>query len=160
MVHITVERALKRLKGQSSVVFLVAKQQQALTASFEFLLPGSDKRLPQIQRMRELLSRGIGVHHGGLLPIVKGEIDASDRSYWTKLTRLSVRSPSAEVVEILFAQGYVKVLFATETFAMVSLEPDLPSKLLAHDWLILSTVSYPGSQYACPVGRLLWHAQA
>jgi antiviral helicase SKI2 len=51
--------------------------------------------LPQIQRMRELLSRGIGVHHGGLLPIVK------------------------EVVEILFSQGYVKVLFATETFAMV-----------------------------------------
>lgn len=46
--------------------------------------------------MRGLLSRGIGVHHGGLLPIVK------------------------EVVEILFARGLVKVLFATETFAMVS----------------------------------------
>lgn len=44
--------------------------------------------------MRDLLSRGIGVHHGGLLPIVK------------------------EVVEILFARGLVKVLFATETFAM------------------------------------------
>lgn len=44
--------------------------------------------------MRELLSRGIGVHHGGLLPIVK------------------------EVVEILFQRGLVKVLFATETFAM------------------------------------------
>jgi antiviral helicase SKI2 len=56
---------------------------------------GSDKRLPQIGRMRDLLSRGIGVHHGGLLPIVK------------------------EVVEILFARGLVKILFATETFAMV-----------------------------------------
>ena len=44
--------------------------------------------------MRELLMRGIGVHHGGLLPIVK------------------------EVVEILFSRGLVKVLFATETFAM------------------------------------------
>lgn len=44
--------------------------------------------------MRQLLSRGIGVHHGGLLPIVK------------------------EIVEILFARGLVKVLFATETFAM------------------------------------------
>lgn len=32
---------------------------------------GSDKKLPQIARMRDLLSRGIGVHHGGLLPIVK-----------------------------------------------------------------------------------------
>ncbi|KAG2149531.1 ATP-dependent RNA helicase [Suillus cothurnatus] len=68
-VHVAVEKALARLKG-------------------------SDKKLPQIARMRDLLSRGIGVHHGGLLPIVK------------------------EVVEILFARGLVKVLFATETFAM------------------------------------------
>lgn len=53
-----------------------------------------DRMLPQIKRLRELLSRGIAVHHGGLLPIVK------------------------EVVEILFARSFVKVLFATETFAM------------------------------------------
>ncbi|KAI9851279.1 MAG: hypothetical protein M1838_004113 [Thelocarpon superellum] len=53
-----------------------------------------DRVLPQIRRMRELLGRGIAVHHGGLLPIVK------------------------EVVEILFARTLVKVLFATETFAM------------------------------------------
>ncbi|KAF8592772.1 antiviral helicase [Ramaria rubella] len=57
-------------------------------------LSGSDKKLPQIGKMHELLSRGIGVHHGGLLPIVK------------------------EVVEILFARGLVKILFATETFAV------------------------------------------
>ncbi|CAG7851695.1 DExH-box ATP-dependent RNA helicase DExH11 {ECO:0000305}; AltName: Full=AtHELPS {ECO:0000303/PubMed:21535471}; AltName: Full=Protein SKI2 homolog {ECO:0000303/PubMed:22511887}; Short=AtSKI2 {ECO:0000303/PubMed:22511887} [Serendipita indica DSM 11827] len=68
-VHVAVEKALSRLKG-------------------------TDKQLPQIGRMRDLLSRGIGVHHGGLLPIVK------------------------EVVEILFARGLVKILFATETFAM------------------------------------------
>ena len=52
-------------------------------------------KLPQIRRMIDLLSRGIGVHHGGLLPIIK------------------------EVVELLFGRGLVKVLFATETFAMV-----------------------------------------
>ncbi|TDL28168.1 antiviral helicase [Rickenella mellea] len=68
-VHVVIDQALSRLKG-------------------------SDKKLPQIGRMRDLLSRGIGIHHGGLLPIVK------------------------EVVEILFARGLVKVLFATETFAM------------------------------------------
>ncbi|KAG8960224.1 hypothetical protein FRC03_006880 [Tulasnella sp. 419] len=68
-IHVTIEKALTRLKG-------------------------SDKNLPQIRRMRDLLSRGIAVHHGGLLPIVK------------------------EVVELLFARGLVKVLFATETFAM------------------------------------------
>ena len=57
-------------------------------------LKGSDKELPQVLRTKELLSRGIAVHHGGLLPILK------------------------EVVEILFTRGLVKVLFATETFAM------------------------------------------
>jgi antiviral helicase SKI2 len=31
-------------------------------------LKGSDKELPQIQRMRDLLSRGIAVHHGGNIP--------------------------------------------------------------------------------------------
>ena len=57
-------------------------------------LKPDDRNLPQIRRLRELLARGIAVHHGGLLPIVK------------------------EVVEILFAKTLVKVLFATETFAM------------------------------------------
>jgi len=41
-----------------------------------------------------LLKRGIGIHHSGLLPILK------------------------EVIEILFQEGLVKSLFATETFAM------------------------------------------
>lgn len=53
-----------------------------------------DRDLPQIQILREMLMRGIGIHHSGLLPILK------------------------EVVEILFARGLVKLLFATETFAM------------------------------------------
>jgi hypothetical protein len=74
---------------------------------------GTDKELPQITRMRELLSRGIGVHHGGLLPLVKGELFAS------KATRAE-QLIMTEVVEILFSKGVVKVLFATETFAMVS----------------------------------------
>ncbi|KAG5358369.1 putative ATP-dependent RNA helicase [Yarrowia sp. B02] len=57
-------------------------------------LSQADRNLPQILQMREYLSRGIAVHHAGLLPIVK------------------------EVVEILFAKSLVRVLFATETFAM------------------------------------------
>lgn len=54
----------------------------------------SDADLPQILRLKDMLCRGIGVHHGGLLPILK------------------------ETVEMLFADGIVKVLLATETFAM------------------------------------------
>jgi antiviral helicase SKI2 len=57
-------------------------------------LKGSDRNLPQVLRLQSLLHRGIGVHHAGLLPIVK------------------------EVVEMLFCRGVIKVLFSTETFAM------------------------------------------
>ncbi|CAD6226876.1 GSCOCG00005957001-RA-CDS [Cotesia congregata] len=51
-------------------------------------------KLPQIKRMESLLERGIGVHHSGILPILK------------------------EIIELLFQNGVVKLLFATETFAM------------------------------------------
>ncbi|XP_068188330.1 superkiller complex protein 2 [Antennarius striatus] len=57
-------------------------------------LQGGDRQLPQILLMRDLLKRGIAVHHSGILPILK------------------------EVTEMLFSRGLVKVLFATETFAM------------------------------------------
>ncbi|KAM3694069.1 hypothetical protein ACB098_07G030100 [Castanea mollissima] len=53
-----------------------------------------DRNLPAIELMLPLLQRGIAVHHSGLLPVIK------------------------ELVEILFQEGLVKALFATETFAM------------------------------------------
>ncbi len=53
-----------------------------------------DRELPQILRTRELVRAGIGLHHAGLLPVVK------------------------ELIEMCFSRGLLKVLFATETFAM------------------------------------------
>ncbi|KAL7712285.1 DEAD/DEAH box helicase [Entamoeba marina] len=53
-----------------------------------------EKNLPQVLEVHRLLLHGIGVHHAGLLPFLK------------------------EIVEVLFSQGDIKVLFATETFAM------------------------------------------
>ena len=73
--------------SEKSVIHMIIEQSIAR-------LKPEDRVLPQIRRLRELLGRGIAVHHGGLLPIVK------------------------ELVEILFAKTLVKVLFATETFAM------------------------------------------
>ncbi|KAG9510845.1 Exosome RNA helicase MTR4, partial [Fragariocoptes setiger] len=58
------------------------------------VLSDDDKRLPQVQQVLPLLKNGIGIHHGGLLPIIK------------------------EVIELLFGEGLIKALFATETFAM------------------------------------------
>ena len=52
------------------------------------------QRLPQYHALRSLLEKGIAFHHSGLLPVLK------------------------EIVEILFGKGFVKVLFATETFAV------------------------------------------
>eukprot|EP01084_Bolivina_argentea_P123401 218685_1 len=57
-------------------------------------LSDKDKQLPAVGSLLPLLKKGIGVHHGGILPILK------------------------EVTEILFQEGMIKVLFATETFAM------------------------------------------
>ncbi|KAI9317209.1 rRNA-processing arch domain-containing protein [Dichotomocladium elegans] len=53
-----------------------------------------DRQLKQIQQLLPLLRRGIGIHHGGLLPIMK------------------------ETIEVLFQENLLKVLFATETFSI------------------------------------------
>jgi antiviral helicase SKI2 len=50
--------------------------------------------LPQYHEVYELMQRGVAYHHSGMIPILK------------------------EIVEILFGMGYIKILFATETFAV------------------------------------------
>lgn len=57
-------------------------------------LSEEDRSLPQIEHILPLLRRGVGIHHGGLLPILK------------------------EIIELLFQEGLIKVLFATETFSI------------------------------------------
>ncbi|KAH8863746.1 Exosome RNA helicase MTR4 [Schistosoma japonicum] len=57
-------------------------------------LSPEDRSLPQVESVLPLLKRGIGIHHGGLLPLLK------------------------ETIEILFSENLIKCLFATETFAM------------------------------------------
>ena len=48
-------------------------------------LSDDDKKLPQVEHVLPLLKRGIGIHHSGLLPILK------------------------ETTEILFQEGLIKV---------------------------------------------------
>lgn len=38
-------------------------------------LSEDDKRLPQVETLLPLLKKGIGIHHGGLLPILKEIIE-------------------------------------------------------------------------------------
>lgn len=49
------------------------------------VLSEEDRKLPQVENVIPLLRRGIGIHHGGLLPILK------------------------ETIEILFGLGLIKV---------------------------------------------------
>jgi len=52
------------------------------------------EHMGQFQSIKNLLQKGIGVHHSGLIPILK------------------------EIIEILFSKGLIKILFCTETFAV------------------------------------------
>ncbi len=81
----------------SKFEFNSADEQELVTNIFDNAIANlaeADRQLPQIANLLPLLRRGIGVHHGGLLPILK------------------------EVIEILFQEGLIKVLFATETFSI------------------------------------------
>ena len=48
----------------------------------------------EYENMVQLLRKGIAIHHSGVVPILR------------------------EMVELLFSKGYIKILFATETFAV------------------------------------------
>jgi superfamily II RNA helicase len=64
---------------------------------FDFLMKKYHKDyefIPQYIQVRQLIQKGICFHHSGLIPIIK------------------------EIIEILFRDGFLKVLFATETFAV------------------------------------------
>jgi superfamily II RNA helicase len=52
------------------------------------------EKLPQYHHLYDLVMRGIAFHHSGLVPMLK------------------------EIIELLFGKGLLKVLFATETFAV------------------------------------------
>uniref|UniRef100_A0A6C0E3Q8 Helicase n=1 Tax=viral metagenome TaxID=1070528 RepID=A0A6C0E3Q8_9ZZZZ len=51
-------------------------------------------QLPEYLQMVSLLEKGVAIHHAGIMPVLR------------------------EMVELLFAKGYIKLLFATETFAV------------------------------------------
>lgn len=57
-------------------------------------IPEEDRGLPQLSLLTELLRRGVGFHHAGLLP------------------------PFKELVERLFTDGYLSVVCATDTLAV------------------------------------------
>ena len=57
-------------------------------------MPTEDQNIPQVKELEEILQSGIGMHHAGLLPILK------------------------ETIEILYSRGLIKILFATTSFSI------------------------------------------
>ena len=66
----------------------------AIFSSYMHTYEKTYSALGQYIKVKELMLRGVAFHHSGLLPILK------------------------EIIEIIFHKGLIKVLFATETFAV------------------------------------------
>jgi superfamily II RNA helicase len=87
----------ERLAAKISGDFLDSSDSAAVAHIWDFHLSRYRETLeksPQAHTLRTLAMRGIAYHHSGLLPFMK------------------------EILEILFSKGLIKVLFATETFAV------------------------------------------
>ena len=112
-----VERMAKELThhlNDSAMMTKVEKECMSVLSRF----PNAKEymALDEYKVIVKLLEKGIGIHHSGLLPVFR------------------------EMIEILFTKGYVKMLFATETFA-VGL--NMPTKTV----LFTSLKKYDGREH-------------
>ena len=91
------KRECEELVGQLEKIDLLDEDEKKLVDTVYWAsldnLNEDDKRLPQVVNLLPVLRRGIGLHHSGLMPILK------------------------EAIEVLFQEGLLKVLIATETMS-------------------------------------------
>lgn len=92
-------RLVETYAKELTISLLEQEQFQKVEAECRHILAKFDNgqeymNLPEYNMVVKLLEKGIGIHHAGLIPVLR------------------------EMVEIMFAKGYVKILFATETFAV------------------------------------------
>ncbi len=85
----------------------------------------SIKELFSVNKLRRIVKKGIAYHHAGLLPALK------------------------EIVEELFSKGLIKVLYATETFAVGI---NMPAKSVAFD----SLEKYDGRNFRYLTSKEYW----
>ena len=80
------------LEDDSKVPYIIRRECEQIIRK----LPNYEEylNLPEYLSMMSLLEKGVAIHHAGIMPILR------------------------EMVELLFAKGYIKLLFATETFAV------------------------------------------
>lgn len=80
------------LEDDSKVPYIIKKECEQIIRK----LPNYNEylNLPEYLQMVALLEKGIALHHSGVIPVFK------------------------EIVELMYSKGYIKLLFATETFAI------------------------------------------
>ena len=80
------------LEDDSKIPYIVKRECEQIIRK----LPNFQEylNLPEYNHLVSLLEKGIAIHHAGIMPVLR------------------------EMVELLFSKGYVKLLFATETFAV------------------------------------------
>lgn len=79
-------------------------------------LDEKNRFIDQVLEIEQYLTNGVAIHHSGLLPVLK------------------------EIIEILFSEGYIRVLFVTETFAVGI---NMPSKCV----VMTSLEKHDGRQF-------------
>ncbi len=80
------------LEDDSKVTYVVRKECESIIRK----LPNwrEYESLPEYQELVRLLEKGIGIHHSGMIPVLR------------------------EIVELMISKKYIKLLFATESFAI------------------------------------------
>lgn len=80
------------LEDDSKVPYIIARECETIVRKFpnfkEYL------ELPEYTNLVKLLEKGIGIHHSGMIPVLR------------------------EIVELMISKKYIKMLFATESFAI------------------------------------------
>lgn len=86
------ELTVPLLETDSKIPYLVEREANQIIRR----LPNYEEylRLPEYITLIELLGKGIGIHHSGMIPILR------------------------EIVELFISKKYIKILFATESFAI------------------------------------------
>jgi superfamily II RNA helicase len=80
------------LEFDSKVPYIVRRECEQIVRK----LPNYEEylALPEYNQLVELLEKGVGIHHSGMIPILR------------------------EIVELMISKKYIKLLFATESFAI------------------------------------------
>jgi len=86
------ELTIPLLEDDSKVGYIVRRECEQIVRK----LPNYQEylNLPEYQELVGLLEKGIGIHHSGMIPILR------------------------EIVELMISKKYIKLLFATESFAI------------------------------------------